>query len=125
MSQHVRTKRWNDPVEPEDGRRILVCRYRPRGLKKEKETWDQWVKELGPSPQLLKDFQGKEGVPITWAEFKKRYLAEMKNQQDAIGELSRLVNQGETITILCSASCVDETRCHRSLLRELIYKATA
>ena len=28
---HIKTKRWNDPVEADDGYRLLVCRYRPRG----------------------------------------------------------------------------------------------
>ncbi len=30
----IRTKRWNDPRDPGDGFRLLVCRYRPRGLRK-------------------------------------------------------------------------------------------
>ena len=30
----IRTRRWCDPAEPDDGLRILICRYRPRALKK-------------------------------------------------------------------------------------------
>jgi len=40
MRHLVRTKRWNDPREPDDGFRLLVCRYRPRGLLKGDETCD-------------------------------------------------------------------------------------
>ena len=42
----VKTKRWNDPVEQDDGARILICRYRPRGFRKDKETWKEWRKDL-------------------------------------------------------------------------------
>ena len=38
----VRTRRWNDPAQPGEGVRLLICRYRPRGVRKEDETWDQW-----------------------------------------------------------------------------------
>jgi len=40
-------------------------------------------------------------------------------------DLAARVRQGETITLLCSSACVDESRCHRSLLRELIESAVA
>jgi uncharacterized damage-inducible protein DinB len=33
----IRTKRWNDPIGDDDGFRLLICRYRPRALKKEHE----------------------------------------------------------------------------------------
>ena len=36
----IKTKRWCDPRKKSDGWRILICRYRPRALKKEDETWD-------------------------------------------------------------------------------------
>jgi uncharacterized protein YeaO (DUF488 family) len=48
----IATKRWNDPVDPADGRRILVCRYRPRGVPKDEEAWDEWMPHLGPSREL-------------------------------------------------------------------------
>jgi uncharacterized protein YeaO (DUF488 family) len=34
----IKTKRWNDPKDADEVLRILVCRYRPRGLPKQKET---------------------------------------------------------------------------------------
>jgi len=34
----VRTKRWHDPAEKDDGLRLLICRIRPRGVPKAKET---------------------------------------------------------------------------------------
>jgi len=116
----IRTRRWNDPAEPRDGLRVLICRYRPRGLPKADETWDEWRKQLGPSPELHADFYGKRGPPISWDRYRKRYLAEMARQGDSIGELADRVARGETITLLCSSACTDPERCHRALLRGLI-----
>jgi uncharacterized protein YeaO (DUF488 family) len=48
------------------------------------------------------------------------YLREMRDQRDAIAELARRVQSGETITLLCSSSCERDSRCHRSLLKTLI-----
>ena len=119
----IRTSRWNDPAEPGDGLRVLICRYRPRGLPKADETWDEWRKQLGPSPELHADFYGKHGPPIGWKEYRRRYLKEMKDQKERIADLARRVAGGETITLLCSSACVDAERCHRTLLKQLIEKA--
>ncbi len=116
----IKTKRWNDPPEPDDGFRLLVCRYRPRGLPKSEETWDAWWKDLGPSRELHAAVYGKNGPPITWAEFRRRYLREMREQAGPIDELARRADAGETITLLCSSSCPAPERCHRTLLRTLI-----
>jgi len=116
----LRTRRWNDPGDRGDGLRVLICRYRPRGLPKREETWDVWRKELAPSPELLADFHGKRGPPISWAEYRKRYLAEMRRQTESIAELAERVGAGETIALLCSSACTDPDHCHRTLLRKLI-----
>ncbi len=116
----IKTKRWNDAREPDDGLRLLVCRYRPRALRKENETWDRWIKELGPSKDLHAAIYGKQGAPIAWDSFRQRYLEEMNAQTDLIKELATLIAEGKTVTLLCSSACVEESRCHRSLLRDLI-----
>jgi uncharacterized protein YeaO (DUF488 family) len=116
----ILTKRWNDPRAARDGFRLLVCRYRPRALPKSEETWDSWDKNLGPSEALHADFHGKNGPPLTWAAFRRRYLAEMKSQTARIDALARRSAAGETICLLCSKQCTDESHCHRSLLRGLI-----
>lgn len=116
----IRIKRWNDPREADDGTRILVCRYRPRALRKADETWDVWMKELGPSKELHADLYGKNGPPIAWDAFRERYRREMTDQTERIAELAKRVDEGETITLLCSSSCNDPAHCHRSLLKELI-----
>ena len=116
----IRTRRWDDPSEPDDGYRLLVTRYRPRGLPREQETWDAWQPNLGPSKELHAAAYGKAGLKFSWDAYRRRYLAEMRTQTAAIADLAKRVAAGETITLLCSSQCVRESRCHRSLLTELI-----
>lgn len=122
----IRTRRWNDPVQPGDGCRLLITRYRPRGVAKTDETWDQWQPALGPSKDLHAAFWGKRGLtPITWQTYLSRYRAEMREQRELIDELARRVLAGERLTLLCSSACDRESRCHRSVLKELIEKRIA
>jgi uncharacterized protein YeaO (DUF488 family) len=116
----IKTKRWDDPKDADDGFRLLITRYRPRGLPKAEETWDAWQPNLGPSKELHAAAYGKAGLKFHWDDYRRRYLAEMRTQTVAIEELAKRVAAGETITLLCSSQCVRESRCHRSLLRELI-----
>jgi uncharacterized protein YeaO (DUF488 family) len=118
----IRTRRWNDPVRPGDGVRLLVCRYRPRGVRKADETWDAWEKRLGPSPALHAAFYGKGQAPIGDAEYRRRYIKEMAGDaaREALGAVAERVAGGDTVTLLCSSACTDERRCHRTILKELI-----
>lgn len=123
----LRTKRWNEPVEAEDGHRLLVCRIRPRGVAKATEPWDAWWPELGPSRPLLDAFHGKTGPAIDFVgEYMPRYLEEMRGQAQTwrIRSLAQRVTDGETITLLCSSACVDPERCHRTVLKRLIDQVT-
>ena len=121
----IKTKRWNDPIEPDDGHRLLICRYRPRGVPKSEETWDAWQPNLGPSRELHADYYGKHGPPIDWQEYKKRYRTEMRTQSPTIRDLARRTRSGATITLLCSSACTDPSHCHRTLLKELLERAAA
>jgi uncharacterized protein YeaO (DUF488 family) len=119
----VRTKRWNDPREPEDGYRLLVCRYRPRGVAKADETWDAWCKALGPSEELHAAAYGKRGPPISFAEYEARFREEMQRQRYWIEGFAAHLRKGETMTLLCSSACVDPARCHRTILKALLEEA--
>lgn len=116
----VRTRRWNDPKQPDDGFRLLICRYRPRALPKADETWDAWWAALGPSRELHAAYYGKNGPPIGLAAYVPRYLAEMEGQRALIDQLATRVAAGETITLLCSSACNHPGKCHRMLLKKLI-----
>lgn len=119
----IKTRRWNDPAEADDGFRLLICRYRPRGVAKADETWDAWDPSLAPSKELHAAVYTKGASPIPWARYRARYLEEQRKNQAAIEALARRVKSGETITLLCSSACERESRCHRSILKELIETA--
>ncbi len=121
----VTTRRWNDPPVAGEGRRILVCRFRPRGVRKEDETWDEWWKELGPSAALHAAVYGKDQPAIDWPEYRRRYLEEMARDPGRfyLRALANRVAAGEDLALLCSSACTDEAVCHRSLLREIVARA--
>jgi uncharacterized protein YeaO (DUF488 family) len=119
----IRTKRWNDSRDQGDGFRVLVTRYRPRGVSKAQETWDQWLPKLGPSKELHAAVYTTRASPIAWPVYRARYLAEQRANRGLIEELAKRSMAGETITLLCSSACERESRCHRSILREMIEAA--
>jgi uncharacterized protein YeaO (DUF488 family) len=121
----IKTRRWNDPAESDDGTRLLVTRYRPRGVSKQDETWDDWIPDLGPSKDLHAAVYTERSTPIPWPNYRRRYLDEQRKNAELIASLAKRVQGGETITLLCSSACVRESRCHRSILRELIEGAMA
>src|SRR5262245_1136221 len=85
----IKTKTWNEPAEPDDGLRLLVCRYRPRALPKKDETWDLWWSHLGPSRELHAAYYGKRGqTPLGWEEYRRRYLDEVKAQEESLDLLA-------------------------------------
>jgi uncharacterized protein YeaO (DUF488 family) len=122
----VRTKRWNDPPSPDDGYRLLICRYRPRGVRKADEPWDAFCPALGPSKELHAQVYGKTGEPpLPFPEYEQRFRAEMGARSYWIESFARRVRDGDTITLLCSSACVDESSCHRSIVKELIEAAAS
>jgi uncharacterized protein YeaO (DUF488 family) len=107
-------------MEAGDGLRVLVARYRPRGLPRGQETWSAWLPQLGPSKALHAAYYGKRGAQaLSWETYAERYLQEMEAQTFWIRGLAQEAANQE-LTLLCSSACVDVQRCHRTLLRGLI-----
>ena len=113
----VRTKSVYDPPAAGDGYRVLATRYWPRGVPR--AAADEYVRALAPSEELLRSF--KDGR-IDWWTFRKRYLEEMKAAEPQ-GEVRRLAALASTRPLTLMCVCKEESRCHRSLLRELVAKA--
>lgn len=63
-----------DPKSSDDGFRVLVMRYWPGGVKKEKV--DVWFRNLGTSTELIKAWKSGK---VTWAQLRKKYLADLEN----------------------------------------------
>lgn len=111
----LKTRCIYDQPERSDGVRVLVTRYWPRGVKKEKA--DVWLKDLGPSPALIKDWKAGK---ISWADFRRRYDAEWRegDKDRLLEELKEIVSKAgkKDVTLLCT--CREEAECHRGILKE-------
>ncbi len=79
-------KRAYEKPSGDDGKRILVERLWPRGLKKEDAKINEWIREVAPSNELRKWYSHD---PAKWTEFKKRYWKELEKQRDAVQKLAR------------------------------------
>jgi uncharacterized protein YeaO (DUF488 family) len=96
-------KRTYDPAAREDGRRFLVERLWPRGMKKESLVMDEWLKEVAPSTELRKWFGHQ---PERWPEFQKRYKEELRTNPQAWQPLLDASKRG-TVTLLYSAHDIE------------------
>ena len=77
--------------------------------------------ELAPSAELLRT--GRDGA-ISWEQFARRYRSEMnKPERKHLIPLFAALSKVTTLSVGCY--CQDETRCHRSVLRELLANAGA
>jgi uncharacterized protein YeaO (DUF488 family) len=113
-SARIRIKRAYDDPGPDDGLRILIDRLWPRGMPKTRLKLDAWVKHLAPSNALRKWYQHD---PDKFAEFRKRYVAELKRQGEGLAELRQTV-KGRTVTLLTSTKELDLS--HATVLRDLL-----
>jgi uncharacterized protein YeaO (DUF488 family) len=97
----IRLKRIYDEYEKGDGIRILVERLWPRGFTKERAAVDLWLKEVAPSSELRKWFGH---IPERWTEFRRRYLAELKQEpaQAAVAKIREQAKRG-AVTLLYAA----------------------
>ena len=87
----IRLKRAYEDAAPDDGQRFLVERLWPRGVRKAALPLDGWLKSAAPSPGLRKWF-GHD--PEKWAEFRRRYFAELKQHEAALAPLREAIRAG-------------------------------
>jgi len=77
----ITVKRVYDPIDEDDGVRVLVDRVWPRGVTKKELGADQWLREVAPSDSLRQWFNHD---PAKWEEFKLRYVAELEGKPSII-----------------------------------------
>lgn len=110
----IKLKRAYDPPSKQDGLRILVERLWPRGVSKEKAKIDLWLKDLAPSTELRKWYNHDVD---RWPEFRKRYVAELKNQADLLQLLQHRTTEGP-VTFIYAAH--DQDHNSAVVLKELL-----
>jgi len=95
----IQLKRVYDKAAPEDGKRSLVERLWPRGIKKSALGIDAWLKELGPSTSLRKWF-GHD--PKRWDEFRRRYFQELEKNIEACKPIQKVAERGRVTLVYSS-----------------------
>ena len=124
----VRVVRLGTPRDPDEGLRIGTVRRPPRGVRKEdyaaRDYFDVWLPELAPSAPLVSWALSEPFTPKRLAVYRRRYRREMRQAaaQRLIALLAVLSSQ-TNFSVGCY--CEDETHCHRSLLRELLFEQGA
>ena len=123
----VRIVRLGTPRDASEGLRIGTVRRPPRGVPKRelasRDFYDVWLPNLAPSEQLLQagwiDHDER-----SWRYFVRHFRAEM-NRPDArrVLDLLAALSHGADFSVGCY--CMDEGRCHRSVLRALLVERGA
>jgi len=114
----IAIKRAYDKPSAKDGVRILIDRLWPRGLSKAKLKIDTWPRELTPSTDLRK-WYGHE--PARFAEFRRRYRAELAEHAKEIDALRAMV-RGRAATLITATREVDLS--HAAVMRGILRRKT-
>jgi uncharacterized protein YeaO (DUF488 family) len=110
-----------------EGVRFGTVRRPPRGIRKtdyaSKNFYDIWLPTLAPSPATVKQALSSRS-DREWRRFVKKYRAEMADPhcRSMIDVLAVLSHQAD-FSVGCY--CAEESRCHRSILRELLVESGA
>ena len=118
----IRIVRLGTGRVPNEGLRIGTVRRPPRGVPKSEfasgNWYDVWFPNLAPSPETVKFGQASDS-PRQWAVFSRRYRAEMAVPDNARAlDLLAALSHETNFSVGCY--CEDESRCHRSILRQLL-----
>jgi uncharacterized protein YeaO (DUF488 family) len=118
----VRIVQLGSPRAPDEGLRLGTVRRPPRGVPKEefgsRDYYDVWLPNLAPSAELVAQAFAATDAKA-WAAFSRKYRAEM-NKPDASRVLDLLAPLSHQSAFSVGCYCEDESRCHRSLLRQLL-----
>ena len=106
-------KRIYEKASMTDGKRILVDRLWPRGVRKSTSNVDSWLKEVAPSEKLRKWFGHN---PEKWPAFRKRYEAELKRN----GAFEALVEQVKKEDVMLIYAAKDEKHNNATALAEVL-----
>ncbi|OIR04118.1 hypothetical protein GALL_138490 [mine drainage metagenome] len=123
----VKIVRLGTPRGEGEGLRIGTVRRPPRGVPKERfaadDWYDVWFPNLAPSLETMKIALAAE-TSAEWSVFAKRFRAEMA-EPSAKHDVALLAALSQSTDFSIGCYCADESRCHRSILRELLMAAGA
>jgi uncharacterized protein YeaO (DUF488 family) len=110
----IHIKRVYEAPSSQDGTRVLIDPFWPRGISKVRARVDEWRRDLAPSEELREWYGHK---PARFARFRARYRGELLQHTEAIAELIVKAEVG-TLTLVFAAR--DTDRCNASVLKELL-----
>ena len=124
----VRVVRLGSPRETDEGLRLGTVRRPPRGVPRDqyaaRNHFDMWLPELAPSADLLSWAHAKPLNDKRWPVFARRYLSQMRQPSTRrLIALLAALSLRQNFSVGCY--CNDETRCHSTLLKELLRDAGA
>ncbi|MHB1514551.1 MAG: DUF488 domain-containing protein [Acidiferrobacteraceae bacterium] len=99
----ISIRRVYDPPIRGEGRRFLVDRLWPRGIRKEQLGRHRWVPEVAPSPELRLWFGHN---PARWRQFQQRYLGELRESTDATAPLLAAARKGPVVLLFAATDRV-------------------
>lgn len=99
----IKIKRAYEDSDPGDGKRFLVDRVWPRGVKKEDLDIEDWLREVAPSKELRQWFAHD---PEKWNKFQEYYVRELEENTGGWRPILREVSAG-TVTLVYSANDPD------------------
>jgi len=99
----LQVKRVYDKPSLKDGRRFLVERLWPRGVKRDAVRIDGWLKEVAPSDALRRWYAHDV---VKWNEFRERYVEELDRNPEPVGLLLEAARHGP-VTLVYSARDTD------------------
>ncbi len=90
---------YDKDTERTGGRRFLVERLWPRGIRKTDLPLDGWLKEAAPSTELRKWFNHE---PAKWPGFRERYFRELDANPAGWDELLEAARHGDVTLVFSS-----------------------
>ena len=103
--------------------RLGTARRPPRGVRKSDyarlDYFDVWLPELAPSQKLVSWALAEPWTDARWRKFARNYRREM-SEPGAQRLLELLAALSKTGNLSVGCYCEDESRCHRSLLKQLL-----
>ena len=123
----IRIVRLGSARAPNEGLRIGTVRRPPRGVAKSRFSsgnwYDVWLPNLAPTPATVTLALSAQ-TQRQWDTFAKRFRVEMKNPDNSrILDLLAALSHEARFSVGCY--CEEESRCHRSVLRQLLLERGA
>ena len=124
----IRVVRLGSPRATDEGLRLGTVRRPPRGVPKaefaRRDFYDVWLPELAPSADVVSEALSEAWTGASWRQFTRIYQKQMR-QPHAQHLIAMLAALSHRTNLSVGCYCEDASRCHRTLLKDLLRDAGA